>query len=251
MDSHASQKKRGFFERLIVGKKAPKVQKKVIRKKILNIQGIPHEPVHVAISPIITVSYPLANPLDVATNLSAQSFNIPAIEEVVPAPSFTEISQEVKEEPIVKKLIVELFEEEGLAQEEVFDAVIEVLIPEECTPEPIPFDEDALFVPLRNSFQGSAPQAKVNQKNSTELSRPIEECDYYHSGEGVVFTSLFDLVAYLENVSDADFESKVLPQRALLYRWIETLFESKKLITLLELADTRKEALGYIKAALA
>lgn len=247
-DEHG--KKRSLFERLIVGNSAPKLRKKkVIRKMISKNQETP-----------LTKEYP--NSLTVAElrDVLAIERDMPALPVVKkPEHSILESTPQLRSsepdvrvekvaERMVKKLTVSFAEETPEADPKPEKISIPSLNISYERREPVPFDEDALFVPLRSVKEQEKKIEKSGLHATVQGSLP--ETEYFYLDNGKALTSLEDFLFYVESLSNTEWKELVYNRKSNFVLWIEMVFGSSKLARLLELADSQKEAVLYIRSFL-
>ena len=101
---------------------------------------------------------------------------------------------------------------------------------------PIPFNEDALFVPLRSSYE-------------FKKETPLQKDTYFYIDGGTVLTSIEDLLEYIESPLPEHWDMFV-QKRGEIIVWVESVFVYPKLSKLLNLADTKAEAVAFIRSVI-
>jgi hypothetical protein len=245
------QKKRGFFERLIVGNSVPKLRKKKVIRKIVSetpeivlSQKIPNSFTVSELRDVLKIQQITQEPLPEKNNTSVGGKvivpKLPIIEPI--------IEEKKPKEPVIKKLTVSIArdvkdENVGDVEKSTFGTDIDAK-----KYEPVLFDESALFVPLRNTKEEDNHAVKF--ATSTSSGYILSETEYFYLDSGRALTSLQDFLVYVESLSDDEWKRSVRDRKSNFALWIETVFGTGKLARLIELADSQKEAVLYIRSFL-
>ncbi len=242
------EKKLSFFERLIVGNGVPKTHTNK------SVHPVISEVIEVRNSEVVPLSSDSLSVPEVSVALRAEVI-IP--EHILPDPVFqgtpklevaeSHIEKEKVPEPVIKKLAITVVED---AVEQALEIKEEKGALRETTSkvhEPVPFDESALFVPLRSVRVETNPTSVRAEISSEGL---LSEAEYFYLGNGKALTSLADFLVYIESLSDGEWKDSVQDRKSHFVIWIETVFGTGKLARLIELADSQKEAVLYIRSFL-